>query len=105
MSEEDLFNLYGMTSDAAMRIMKNCRSLLKKTVNDFIDPEFVDTGWREWLESNDIDVSDGSVPSDYLNMPSDESLFMGLISNGTCYGGMTNAHEAVRDLGLGSVDR
>ena len=99
----DMIAQYGVTTEAAKRIMGNCRMLICTMVDNLMDPDCVDTGWREWMLGNDIEVREEDRPSDFLKNLSDEELFQRLVSDGTFYGGMTSAIEAcrcMRELGI-----
>lgn len=103
----DMMAQYGVTPEAAKRMMGNCRMLIRTMVNNLMDPDCVETGWREWLRDNDIEVSDDDRPSDFLKSLSDEELFQRLVSDGTYHGGMTSAIEACRcmhELGIEVTD-
>lgn len=110
---------FGMTDEAMARVLTNAQRLVRRVLDDAIDPEGVDTGWRDWLRDNDMDVPDDARPSDVLGQywlhdddmdasdapirysPANVRLFMRVISDDTYYGGMTTARRNVRRLSEG----
>lgn len=98
-------NFYGMTVESERRVMKNALQLIRKVVDDYVF--CCDSGNEDWRDyytgiSDELDemVEKAEYPSDFCyHFPSDEWLFMELISWNTRRSGHGSACEECRKIG------